>query len=61
MPKILTTRELAALLKCSERTIYRLIDDGSIPVIDLRSQYRFNLHAVLAALSSAGVNNAEEE
>ncbi|MCC7387065.1 MAG: PTS sugar transporter subunit IIA [Deltaproteobacteria bacterium] len=38
----LTAREAAALLACTERQIYRWVDEGEIPFQRVRDQLRFN-------------------
>jgi PTS system nitrogen regulatory IIA component len=38
----LTVRHVAQLLAISERTVYRWIDQGTIPVYRVNDQYRFN-------------------
>ena len=47
---LLTVNELAKALNCSTSTIYRMIRDGMIPYIDIRSSYRFDLEDVRKAL-----------
>ena len=49
---LITTSELEQYLKCSKSTIHRMIKEGLIPYYHLRSGYRFDLQAVLDALSS---------
>lgn len=39
---LLTVREAAALLRMSERQVYRWVDDGEIPFQRVRDQVRFN-------------------
>jgi PTS system nitrogen regulatory IIA component len=39
---LLTVREAAALLKTTERDVYRWVDDGEIPFQRVRDQVRFN-------------------
>ncbi len=39
---LLTVRETAALLKSTERQIYRWVDEGEIPFYRVRDQVRFN-------------------
>lgn len=38
---MLTIRELANYLSLSERTIYRLIEEGTIPALKIGGQWRF--------------------
>jgi PTS system nitrogen regulatory IIA component len=43
----LTVREVANLLKVSERTIYRWIKEGTIPAYKISEQYRFHRAEIL--------------
>ena len=38
----LSVREVARLLKVSENTVYRLVDERSLPAQQINSQYFFN-------------------
>ena len=51
MDAIVTTRELAKLLKVSPRTISAYIAGRRIPFIKLGSAVRFNVPDVMAALA----------
>jgi excisionase family DNA binding protein len=46
-----TAREMAALLAVPERTVYRMALNGEIPAFRVRRAWRFDLEAVLEALS----------
>lgn len=42
MPEdILTIREVAAYLKVTERTLYRLVQDGKLPAFKVGNSWRF--------------------
>jgi PTS system nitrogen regulatory IIA component len=43
----LTVRDVASLLKVSERTIYRWIKEGTVPAYRLNEQYRFHRAEIL--------------
>jgi len=43
----LSTRDVAALLNVSEKTIYRWVDQGAIPAYRISNQYRFNRAEIL--------------
>ena len=47
---LLTIDELASALKCSQKTIRRMINEDLIPYYDVLSTYRFKLSEVLDAL-----------
>jgi nitrogen PTS system EIIA component len=48
----LTVRDVSSLLNISERTIYRWIKQGAIPVYRIHDQYRFNRSELLEWVSS---------
>lgn len=48
--KLITLRELARELRCSEATLYRLAKERRLPCMRLGKSYRFRLDAVLEAL-----------
>jgi len=51
LPKHITTKDLAASLNCSARTVQRMAAAGEIPAVRVRSEYRFDPQAVEIALS----------
>ena len=51
---MLTVGELAEALAVSIRTIRRMVDDGQIPYLMIRSQLRFHLPDVINALRKGG-------
>jgi PTS system nitrogen regulatory IIA component len=52
---ILTVREAAKLLGTTERTVYRWIGEGSIPVHKVHDQHRFNRSELLEWATANGV------
>ncbi|NLE61618.1 MAG: PTS transporter subunit EIIA [Planctomycetes bacterium] len=56
----LTVRDAAKLLSVSERTIYRWIDSGSLPVYRVGDQFRFNRTELLEWATSKKVNVSAE-
>jgi PTS system nitrogen regulatory IIA component len=46
MPELFTTRQLAEYLQLSERTVYRLLEQGEIPAIKVGGHWRFRKSAV---------------
>ena len=42
MPDLMTLEEIAEYLRVSEKTVYRLVNEGSIPVSKVGRLYRFN-------------------
>lgn len=61
---MLTTKELAGVLKKSQSTIRAWADEGAIPVMYVkgrRNKFRmFDLDSVKAALSADGAKTADE-
>jgi PTS system nitrogen regulatory IIA component len=56
----LTVRDAAGLLAVSEKTIYRWIKQGSIPVYRLNDQYRFNRAELLEWATSRRIQVSPE-
>ena len=52
---LLTVRQAAALLRASERQVYRWVDDGEIPFQRLRDHVRFNRTDLLDWATSRGL------
>jgi len=46
MPDLLTTRQLAEYLQLSERSVYRLLEQGDIPALKVGGHWRFRKTAV---------------
>jgi PTS system nitrogen regulatory IIA component len=56
----LTVRDVSALLKVSEKTIYRWINQGTLPAYRVNDQYRFNRAELLEWATSRKMNVAAE-
>jgi excisionase family DNA binding protein len=48
--RLLTTKELAAYLRVTTRTVARLLKDGAIPVVRVGSVNRYQLDKVIEEL-----------
>jgi PTS system nitrogen regulatory IIA component len=46
MPDLLTTKQLAEYLQLSERSVYRLLEQGDIPAVKVGGHWRFRKSAV---------------
>src|SRR5262245_13613904 len=46
MPDLLTTKQLAEYLQLSERSVYRLLEQGDIPAVQVGGHWRFRKSAV---------------
>jgi nitrogen PTS system EIIA component len=56
----LTVRDVAGLLKVSEKTVYRWIDQGILPAYRVKEQYRFNRAELLEWATSRKMNVSTE-
>src|SRR5207253_9216491 len=56
----LTVRDAAKLLAVSEKTIYRWINQGSLPAYRVNEQYRFNRAELLEWATSRKINVSVE-
>lgn len=59
MEELITTKELAAKLKITTRTIYNWIDDG-MPVVKIGYSNRYELEKVMNWLSKRSEKNKGE-
>jgi excisionase family DNA binding protein len=55
LPELLTVSEVAALVRVSKMTIYRMIQKGDLPAITVGKSYRVPLAAVRRLTQSRGV------
>jgi len=55
LPELLTVSEVAALVRVSKMTIYRMIKKGDLPAITVGKSYRVPLAAVRRLTQSRGV------
>ena len=58
-PVLVTYEEAATALRCSVRTIFRLVAEGKIRPIRLRNAVRIDLQEVLSDLRKAGEADAQ--
>lgn len=56
---MLTIREVADYLSLSQRTVYRLIEEGAIPALKIRGQWRFE-RKTLKEWVAAEISNHQE-
>jgi excisionase family DNA binding protein len=50
VPKLMTTSEIANVLRCSEKTILRRVQAGALPAIKEGGRYLFDAQVIRAAL-----------
>ena len=60
-PGALTINQLATHLGVNRRTIVRMVDDGQIPYLTIRSQLRFHLPDVISKLTKGGPHAPKKE
>ena len=49
----MTVREVAALLRVSPQTLYKMLEQGSIPAVKIGSQWRFDREQIRRRLDDA--------
>lgn len=60
--ELLTADEVGARLRVSPSTIHLWARDGLVPAVRVNAKIiRFDLHAVIRALSSSGVHSEQEQ
>lgn len=63
MQNLLTVKEVAALLRVSTQTLYKMLEHGEIPAVKVGSQWRFDRERIrewLAQHSSEPVPHSEK-
>lgn len=50
LPNLLTVAEVAELLRCSPKTIYRRVANGALPAIEDGGRFLFDVRDIRAAL-----------
>jgi len=60
-PDMLSVKEVAALLECSEATIYRLIESGKVTAYRLGSSYRIDRAGLLKELAYRPTEGSNEQ
>lgn len=53
LSEIMTLDEVAAYLKVTPRTIYRMLDESQIPAFKIRGAWRFRMDDIAAMTRSA--------
>lgn len=55
---MLTVKEVAALLRVSTQTLYKMLEQGQIPAVRVGSQWRFDRDKVIGWIDSQGAVTA---
>lgn len=58
MENLLTVKEVAALLRVSAQTLYKMLEQGEIPAVKVGSQWRFDRGEIRVWLTSRGAEPA---
>lgn len=61
MDNLLTVKEVAALLRVSAQTLYKMLEQGGIPAVKVGSQWRFEQDKVRAWLEAQRANPTSNE
>ncbi len=54
MENLLTVKEVAALLRVSAQTLYKMLEQGEIPAVKVGSQWRFDPEKIKAWIAAQG-------
>lgn len=57
MDTLLTVKEVAAMLRVSAQTLYKMLEQGGIPAVKVGSQWRFEREKVRAWLEGQGASS----
>lgn len=55
LKNLLTVKEVAALLRVSTQTLYKMLEQGQIPAVKVGSQWRFDGDKIKTWIESQGV------
>ncbi len=61
MDTLLTVKEVAAMLRVSAQTLYKMLEQGGIPAVKVGSQWRFERDKVRAWLQAQGASAGGEQ
>jgi len=56
LDNLMTVKEVAALLRVSPQTLYKMLEQGSIPALRIGTQWRFDRQRVMLWLEHGGVS-----
>ena len=60
MESLLTVKEVAQMLRLSQQTVYKLVNEGAIPAIRVGTQWRFDPAEVRAQLLGSRQRNVPQ-
>lgn len=60
MQNLLTVKELAALLRVSAQTLYKMLEQGEIPAVKIGSQWRFDREKIRSWIDSHAKTKPDE-
>lgn len=61
MQNLLTVKELAALLRVSSQTLYKMLEQGEIPAVKIGAQWRFDRDKIRLWIESNGSAGGDTE
>jgi excisionase family DNA binding protein len=59
MENLLTVKEVAALLRVSAQTLYKMLEQGDIPAVKVGSQWRFDREKIRAWIDSRAAESKD--
>lgn len=60
MENLLTVKEVAALLRVSAQTLYKMLEQGDIPAVKVGSQWRFERDKIRDWIEARGSEPKQE-
>ncbi len=55
---LLTVKEVSMLLRVSQQTLYKMLEQGRIPALRIGNQWRFEKQSVLDWIKKGGVSES---
>ena len=56
LDNLMTVKEVAALLRVSPQTLYKMLEQGSIPAVRIGNQWRFDRERVIHWIAEGGAD-----
>lgn len=57
----MTVKEVSALLRVSQQTLYKMLEQGTIPALRIGNQWRFDRNRVLCWIQQGGAAANDSE
>jgi excisionase family DNA binding protein len=56
LDNLMTVKEVSALLRVSQQTLYKMLEQGTIPALKIGNQWRFDRNRVLEWIQQGGAS-----